>query len=59
MTICASDISKAFDRVDHYKLLSVLMDNLIKQLIGWYLAGLQSVLHVFGGVICILVGFQF
>jgi len=35
VTICALDISKAFDRVDHYQLFNVLMDRLLpKQFIG-------------------------
>jgi len=35
VTVCALDISKAFDRVDHYKLLNILMDrSLAKQFIG-------------------------
>ena len=35
MSVCALDISKAFDRVDHYKMLNVLMDrSLPRQFIG-------------------------
>jgi len=35
VNICALDISKAFDRVDHYKLFNVLMDrSLPRQFIG-------------------------
>ena len=49
VTVCALDISKALDRVDHYKLLNVLMDRLVsKQLLVCFLIGLQIVLHVYG-----------
>jgi len=35
VSVCALDISKAFDRVDHYKMLNVLMDrSLPRQFIG-------------------------
>jgi len=35
VTVCALDISKTFDRVDHYKMFNVLMDrSLSKQFIG-------------------------
>ena len=35
VSICALDISKAFDRVDHFALLQLLMDkNISKMLIG-------------------------
>jgi len=41
VNICALDISKAFDRVDHYALLQLLMDrslprNFIGILLDWY-----------------------
>jgi len=38
VSVCALDISKAFDRVDHYKLFNVLMDrSLSKEFIGLFI----------------------
>jgi len=42
VNICALDISKAFDRVDHYALLQLLMDRyilrcLIGVLLNWFI----------------------
>ena len=35
VSVCALDITKAFDRVDHYKLFDVLMDRLLpREFIG-------------------------
>jgi len=64
VTICALDISKAFDRVDHYKLLSLLMDRkvpryFIMTLLSWFQCcvsavrwggSLSSVFSVLAGV---------
>ena len=55
VNICALDISKAFDRVDHYKLFNVLMDRSLP-------TGLQNVLSACDGAVTALhcpVGLKF
>ena len=64
VTVCALDISKAFDRVDHYKLLSLLMDRKVPRyfitvMLSWFQccvaavrwgSALSSVFTVLAGV---------
>ena len=50
VTICALDISKAFDRLDHYKLLSLLMDRKVI-LLRFFSVGFSAVCLLYGGVV--------
>jgi len=47
LTLCKCDISNAFDRVDHYALLSLLMDRKIQKYLGFnvMLLQLDGVMH--------------
>jgi len=63
VTVCTLDISKAFDRVDHYQLLSLLMDRKVPRyfttvILSWFQccvaavrwgSGLSSVFTVSAG----------
>ena len=60
VSVCALDISKAFDHVDDYKLFNVLMiDHCLKNLLVYYMIGSGNVLYVCVGVRHILVGFKY
>jgi len=57
VTVCALDISKAFDRVDHYALVNLLMDRLLpKASLVFCLIGSLNALSVYAGVMLSLFG---